>query len=160
MFLFPIRKTATISVKGKNLGMPDLLLRLDGPCFSIPLWIMEVSYSQNVDTLMRSKIRRYARKCSDAQIITIIDVRESQPHRKPRWGSELAKKMAGKELLTMDEWLDESDNPAFGPVLSSVPHQWVSPLIITAKTWLRRPDGKFSLEETNNSSYYGCTVSS
>jgi len=68
--------------------------------------------------------------------------------------------MVEKELLTLDEWLDESDNPAFGPVLSLVLHQWVSPLIITVKTWLHCPDGKFSLEETNNSLYYGCVVSS
>jgi len=123
---------------------------------------MEIGLSQAKDELM-SSIQHYATNCNDAQIITIIDICKSQPYRKPQWESELAKKMMGQDLLTLDEWLDESDNPAFGPdcpVLSSVPHQWVSPLTITVKTWLHHPDGKFSLEEMDNSPYYACVVSS
>ena len=157
--IFPIRISSLLTIMGKRLGVPDLLLQMNGLRCRIPLWIMEINSSLAKDELM-SSIRRYAANCNDAQIITIIDVHESQPHKKPLEKSKLAKRMMGRELLTLDEWLDESYNPAFGPVLSSVPHQWVSPLIITVKTWLRRPDGRFSLEEMNNSSYYSCTVSS
>ena len=83
---------------------------------------MEVSYSQNMEMLILRKIWHYARKCNDAQIIIIINICKSQPHRKLQWESKLVKKMVEKELLTLDEWLDESDNPAFGPVLSLVLH--------------------------------------
>jgi hypothetical protein len=156
--ILPIHMSSLLTIMAKKLGMPDLLLEMDGPGGSAALWIMEVNFSRIKDEVM-SSIRRYAMECKDAQVITIIDVCESQSHKKPKDISELAIAMEGRDLLTLKEWKIASDNPAFGPVMSSVPHQWVSPLTIKVKTWLRPPDGEFSLDETNSSSYYACAVS-
>jgi hypothetical protein len=156
--IFPIYMSPLLTVMAKKLGMPDLLLEMDGPGGNIALWIMEVNFSRAEDEVM-SGIRRYATECKDAQVITIIDVCESQPYRRPKDTSELAIAMEGRDVLKRTEWKVASDNPAFGPVMSSVPHPWVNPLTIKVKTWLRHPDGEFSLDETNNSSYYACAVS-
>jgi hypothetical protein len=142
----------------ESAAIPDLLLEMDGPGENIPLWIIEVAFSQLERNLMK-KVRRYATECKDAQVITIIDVCESQPYRRPKDTSELAIAMEGRDVLKRTEWKVASDNPAFGPVMSSVPHPWVNPLTIKVKTWLRHPDGEFSLDEPNDSSYYACAVS-
>jgi hypothetical protein len=157
--ILPIHMSSLLTtIMARTLGMPDLLLEMDGPGGSIALWIMEVCFSQTKDEVM-STIQHYAMECKDAQVITIIDICESQPYKKPKDISELAIMMEGQDLLTLKEWKVASDNPAFGPVMSSVPHQWISPLVIKVKTWLRHPDGRFPLDETNNSSYYACAVS-
>jgi len=156
--ILPIYMSPLLRVEGRGLGMPDLLLGMDGPGGNIALWIMEVSFSREKDEVM-SGIQRYAMECKDAQIITLVDVCESQPYRRPKDTSELAITMKGRDVLKRTEWKVASDNPAFGPVMSLVPHQWVSPLTIKVKTWLRHPDGEFSLNETINSSYYACVVS-
>jgi hypothetical protein len=156
--ILPIHMSSLLTIMARTLGMPDLLLEMDGPGGSVALWIMEVCFSQTKDEVM-SSIQHYAMECKDAQVITIIDICESQPYKKPKDISELAIMMEGHDLLTLKEWKVASDNPAFGPVMSSVPHQWVSPLVIKVKTWLCHPDGRFSLDETNNSSYYACAVS-
>ena len=148
-----------LTVMAKKLGMPDLLLEMDGPGGNIALWIMEVNFSRAEDEVM-SGIRRYATECKDAAVITLIDVCESQPYRRPKDTSELAITMEGRDMLKWTEWKVASDNPPFGSVMPSVPYPWVSPLTIKAKTWLCRPDGEFFLDETNNNSYYACTVSS
>ena len=156
--IFPIRMSSLLTVMAKKLGMPDFLFEMDGLGGSIAFWIMEVSFSRAKNEVM-SGIWHYAMECNDAQVITIIDVCESQPHKGPKDISELAIAMEGRDLLTLKEWKVASDNPAFGSVMSSVPHQWASPLAIKVKTWLHHPDGEFSLDETNSSSYYACTVS-
>ncbi|KAG1740756.1 uncharacterized protein EDB91DRAFT_1081851 [Suillus paluster] len=116
--IFPIHMSLLLIVMAKKLGMPDLLFEMDGPGGSIPLWIMEVSFSWAKDEVM-SSVCHYAMECKDVQ-----------------------------------EWKVVSDDPAFGPVMSSVPHQWASPLTIKVKTWLCQSDGEFSLDEMNSSSYY------
>jgi len=156
--MFPMHTSAILTAMVKKLGVPDLLLQMGGPGGSIPLWIMEVNFSRVKDELM-SSIRCYAMECRDVQAITIIDICESQLYRNPKDTSELAIMMKNQSVLTLKEWKSPLDNPAFGSVTSSVPYPWVSPLTITVKTWLRRPDGEFSLEETNNSAYYACAVS-
>ncbi|KAG1720306.1 uncharacterized protein EDB91DRAFT_1257037 [Suillus paluster] len=139
----------------KKLGMPDLLFKMDGLGGSVPLWIMEVSFSWAKDEVM-SSICRYAMECKDVQVITIIDTCKSQPHKMPKDISDLTITMEGRIWLTLKEWKVVSDNPAFGPVMSSVPHQWASPLTIKVKTWLCHPDREFSLDKMNSSSYYVC----
>ena len=155
--MFPMRTSAILTAVTKKLGVPDLLLQMGGPGGSIPLWIMEVNYSRVQDELM-SSIRRYTTECRDAQAITIIDICESQLHRKPKDTSELANLMKNRSVLTFKEWKSPSDDPAFGSVTSSVPYPWVSPLTITVRTWLRRPDGEFSLDEMNNGPFYARAV--
>jgi len=142
----------------KKLGMPNLLLEMDGLGDNIALWIMKVNFSRAEDEVM-SGIWRYATECKDAQVITIIDVCESQPYRRPKDTSELAIAMKGQDVLKQMEWKVASDNPAFGLHISSVPHPWVNPLTIKVKTWLCHPDREFSLNKTNDSSYYACAVS-
>jgi hypothetical protein len=140
------------------LGIPDLLLEMDGPSNCVALWIVEVGYSQTEDDLL-NKIRQFATGCEGAQAITMIDVRESQPYKRPKDSSELAIAMEGRDLLTLEEWRVASDNPAFGSVTSSARHPWASPLTIVVKTWLRHPNGEFSIDERNDSAYYACAVS-
>jgi len=86
--------SSLLTIMGKRLGVSDLLLQMNGLCCRIPLWIMEINLSLAKDELM-SSIQHYAANCNDAQIITIIDVRESQPHKKPQEKSKLAKRMMG-----------------------------------------------------------------
>jgi hypothetical protein len=154
--ILPIHMSSVLIVMAKRLGMPDLLLEMDGPGSSVALWIMEVNFSRAKNEGM-SSIRRYAKECKDAQLITIIDVYESQHHKGPKDMSELTIAMEGRDLLTSKEWKVASDNPAFGSVMSlgtasvgkSLDH----------KPWLRHPDGEFCLDEMNSSSYYACAVS-
>ena len=154
------RTSHTISIGVESLGVPDLIFQVDGPGGSAPFWIMEVAFSQKLEKLM-PKVKRYATECRDTQAITIIDICESQLHRKPKDTSELAIMMKSRSVLTFKEWKSPSDDPAFGSVTSSssVPYPWVSPLTITVRTWLRRPDGEFSLDEMNNGPFYACAVS-
>jgi hypothetical protein len=157
---FSTHMSAQINTSSQKLGIPDLLLEMDGPVLgdSVALWIVEVSVSQTEDDLM-SKIRRFAAGCDGAQAITIIDVRESQPYKKPKDSSELAIAMEGRDLLTLKQWRVASDNPVSGSVTSSARHQWVSPMTISVKTWLRHPNGEFSIDERDDGEYYACAVS-
>jgi hypothetical protein len=156
---FSTHMSAQINTRSQKLGIPDLLLGMDGPGDNIDLWIVEVSFSQTEDDLMR-KIRRYTTECEGVQVITMVDICESQPYKKPKESSELANAMKERDLLTLKEWKVASDNPAFGPVISSVQHQWASPLTVSVKTWLRHSSGEFSLEDTDNSMHYACAVRS
>jgi hypothetical protein len=143
-----------------TLGVPDLLLELDRSGRSIALFILEVNFSQDLNDLFK-KVKRFASSCGDVQAITIIDIHESQPHKKPGDTSELAHEMMGRDLLAFEEWNVTSDNPAFGSVHSSIPHPWVSPLTITVETWLRHPDGEFSIDESRETDigpYYSRAV--
>ena len=157
--IFPIHTSVLLTSMEKQLGIPDLLLEMHGPGGSAALWIMDVSFSRAKNELM-SSIQRYM-ECKDAQAITIIDIQESQPYKRPGDTSELASKMMGRDLLAFEEWNDTSDNPAFGSVHSSIPHPWVSPLTITVETWLRHPDGEFSINESRETDigpYYSRAV--
>jgi hypothetical protein len=51
--------SSLLTIMAKKLGMPDLLLEMDGPGGSAALWIMEVSFSRIKDEVM-SSIRHYA----------------------------------------------------------------------------------------------------
>jgi hypothetical protein len=155
---FSTHMSAQINTGSQTLGIPDLLLEMDGPGGSVALWIVEVSVSQMEDDLL-SKIRRFAAGCDSAQAITMIDVRVSQPYKKPKDSSELAIAMEGRDLLTLKQWRVASDNPVSGSVTSSARHQWASPMTISVKTWLRHPNGEFSIDERDNGAYYACAVS-
>ena len=155
--VFPIHMSTIVQNQHKKMGIPDLLLEVNGPGHDAALWIMEVAFSQTEDCLMK-KIRGFATECKSVQVITIIDVCESPPYRRPK-DIVLEVEMEGRDVLSLREWKVASDNPIFGSVISSVPHPWTRPLTIKAKTWLRHPDGEFYLDETNSSSYYACAVS-
>src|SRR5437588_10764203 len=131
--ILPVHTSSLLTVMAKQLGMPDLLLEMDGPGGNVALWIMEVNSSRAKNAVM-SSIWHYAMECKDAQVITVIDVCESQPHKGPNDISKSTIEMEGRDLLTLKEWKVASDNPAFGSVMSSVPHQWASPLTIKVKT--------------------------
>ena len=77
-----------------TLGVPDLLLELDRSGRSIALFILEVNFSQDLNDLFK-KVKRFTSSCGDVQAITIIDIHESQPHKKPGDTSELAHEMMG-----------------------------------------------------------------
>jgi len=155
---FSTHMSRQISLEEETTVIPDLVLEMDGPGENLFLWIIEVALSESEQHVME-KVRRYTTERKDAQVITIVDVCESQPYRRPKDTSELAIAMQGREVMKQTEWKIASDNPAFGPVTSSVPYTWVSPFAIKIKTWLRHPDGEFSLDETNDSSYHACAVS-
>ena len=155
--ILPVHTSNDITAPQKTLGVPDLLLEMDGPGDNVAFLILEVAVSQKEEKLME-KMRGFATECKSVQVISIIDVCESQPYRRLNDVSDLVVAMEGRDVLTQGQWKVASDDPAFGSVMSSVPYHWVRPLTIKVKAWLRHPDGEFSLDETN-SSYYACAVS-
>ena len=44
--ILPVHTSLLLTVMAKQLGMPDLLLEMDGPGGNVALWIMEVNSSR------------------------------------------------------------------------------------------------------------------
>ena len=156
--VFPVHMSTNVRVPQKKPSVPDFFLETDGPGGNIALLILEVGFSQTEKDLMK-KIRGFAMECKNIQIIATIDACESQPYRRPNNKLDLAVMMERRDVLMRKEWKVVSDNPAFGSVMSSARHPWVKPLTIKVKAWLCHPDGEFSLDKMNSSSYYACVVS-
>jgi hypothetical protein len=153
-----VRMAAFLNVRGRWLGAPDILLELQGPAGVVPLWCIDIASSEEEEELM-SKFRRITERCKDLLMVTIIDVRESVPYKQPEDSSDTEFSVEGRDLLTFREWRSDSDQPALGSIMSSIPHRWVNPLKITVKTWLRHPEGQFSFDvRPSDNQYYAYSV--
>ncbi|KAG1740731.1 hypothetical protein EDD22DRAFT_851777 [Suillus occidentalis] len=140
---------------GLNLSVRmAAFLNLQGPAGVVPLWCIDIASSEEEEELM-SKFRRITERCKDLLMVTIIDVRESVPYKQPEDSSDTEFSVEGRDLLTFREWRSDSDQPALGSIMSSIPHRWVNPLKITVKTWLRHPEGQFSFDvKPSDNQYY------
>ncbi|KAG1898804.1 uncharacterized protein F5891DRAFT_1190284 [Suillus fuscotomentosus] len=133
--IFPIHSSTKITVKGKTVGIPDLLLEIQGPAEDMPLWVLEVSSSETDEEVM-SKMQLYAKRYKTVQVLTNIEVHESMPYDEPNNLSEAAL-MTAQDVVEFDDWQEALGNPASGAIEFSLKHPWVHPLIIMIKTWIR-----------------------
>ncbi|OJA12309.1 hypothetical protein AZE42_10247 [Rhizopogon vesiculosus] len=113
--------SATVRVLQKKLGVPDLLLEVDGPGDNVAMLILEVAFMQREEHLMK-KIRRFATKCETIQIIVIIDVCESPPYRRPKDESELAVMMESPLIIKVNAWLRHPDGEFWIEETNSSPY--------------------------------------
>lgn len=141
--------------------MPNLFLKLQGLKGNRPLWIADIVSSQEEEELV--SIARHYTECQDVVIVSIIDIREPAPYKSPECSPDMAKAVKERQdLLTFHEWRNGTENLASKSIVSSIPHpSMVDSPIITIKTWLRDPDGKFSTNaDQGDDQYYTCTVCS
>ncbi|KAG1720307.1 uncharacterized protein EDB91DRAFT_1088878 [Suillus paluster] len=112
-----------IRVPNAKLGVPDLLLEVDGLGDNTALWILEVSFSQTDKDLMK-RVQRFAKKFAAIQE---------------------AKGYIG--VGNRDEGARCVDEEGV--------EGYVGQSSLWA--WLHHPNGEFSLNKMNSSSYYVCT---
>ncbi|KAG2128614.1 hypothetical protein DEU56DRAFT_915484 [Suillus clintonianus] len=140
-----------LSAVGLKLGVPDMLMEYkdpDGDC--IPLWATEISASQTKKSATR-RLGGFMKDRGDLLAITSIDVKEKKKHVGPRSGSEAVEVLEEHgSVSTFSQWLSHTaPNDEDPTVMKTFRHVWQHPITVTITTWLRRPDGSFSIKEKN-----------